>query len=57
MAVEGNLFFLHQVILSFVSDGIKNLTVNVQFSHIATSVNILGHLQMGKPTISVTIDR
>jgi hypothetical protein len=27
----------------------------VQYSHIAAFINILGHLQMGKPTIILTI--
>jgi hypothetical protein len=27
----------------------------VRFSQISTSINILGHLQMGKPTIRLTI--
>jgi hypothetical protein len=29
----------------------------VRYSHIATSINILGRLQMGKPTIRLTIFR
>jgi hypothetical protein len=33
----------------------KNLIVKVQYSHITTVINILGHLQMGTPTIRLTI--
>jgi hypothetical protein len=33
----------------------KNLRVKSICSHIATCINILGHLQMGKPTIRLTI--
>jgi hypothetical protein len=33
----------------------KNLRVKVPCSHITSSINILGHLQMGKPTIRLTI--
>jgi hypothetical protein len=33
----------------------KNLRVKIWCSHIATSINILGRLQMGKPTIRLTI--
>jgi hypothetical protein len=31
----------------------KNLTVKVLCSHIATSINILEHLQMGKPRFTI----
>jgi hypothetical protein len=33
----------------------KNLAVKSTTSHITTSINILGHLQMEKPTIRLTI--
>jgi hypothetical protein len=33
----------------------KNLIVKSQSSHIITFINILGHLQMGTPTIRLTI--
>jgi hypothetical protein len=33
----------------------KTSESKVRCSHIATSINILGHLQMGKPTIRLTI--
>jgi hypothetical protein len=33
----------------------KNLTVKIQCSHIMTSINILGRLKMGKPTIKQTL--
>jgi hypothetical protein len=33
----------------------KKPELKVRCSHIATSINILGHLQMGKPTIRLTI--
>jgi hypothetical protein len=34
---------------------LKTSESKVRCSHIATSKNILGHLQMGKPTIRLTI--
>jgi hypothetical protein len=33
----------------------KNLRGKIRCSHIATSINILGRLQTGKPTIRLTI--
>jgi hypothetical protein len=33
----------------------KSIIEKVQYSHIATFINILGHLQMGTPTIRLTI--
>jgi hypothetical protein len=33
----------------------KNLKVKIRCSHIAASINILGRLQVGKPTIRLTI--
>jgi hypothetical protein len=33
----------------------KNIIVKVQCYHIATFINILGHLQMGTPTIRLSI--
>jgi hypothetical protein len=35
----------------------KNLRLKVRCFHIATSINIIGRLEMGKPTIRLTIFR
>jgi exonuclease III len=41
------------IVVNFATS--KNLIVKLQCSHITTFINILGHLQMGTPTIRLTI--